>query len=47
MTFGAVFDVVLEDVAIETYLPADESTARHCQELDTGTREQPWRGSSQ
>lgn len=32
-TFGAAFDVALEDVAIETYLPADEATARHCREL--------------
>jgi transcriptional regulator with XRE-family HTH domain len=33
-TFGAAFDVVLEDVAIETYLPADENTAQHCRELE-------------
>jgi transcriptional regulator with XRE-family HTH domain len=32
-TFGAAFDVALEDVAIETYLPADETTTRYCQGL--------------
>jgi hypothetical protein len=32
-TFGAAFDVALEDVAVETYLPADEETARYCASL--------------
>jgi len=29
-TFGVAFDVALEEIAIETYLPADEKTARYC-----------------
>jgi transcriptional regulator with XRE-family HTH domain len=29
-TFGAAFDVSLEEIAVETYLPADEDTARYC-----------------
>jgi transcriptional regulator with XRE-family HTH domain len=33
-TFGAAFDVALEEIAIETYLPADEQTARYCGKLD-------------
>jgi transcriptional regulator with XRE-family HTH domain len=33
-TFGAAFDVALEDVAIETYLPADDVTARYCREAE-------------
>ncbi|MFG2059617.1 helix-turn-helix domain-containing protein [Micromonospora sp. NPDC048930] len=32
-TFGAAFDVTLADVAIETYLPANEATAQHCRQL--------------
>ncbi|MEJ3749808.1 helix-turn-helix transcriptional regulator [Actinomycetes bacterium KLBMP 9797] len=32
-TFGVAFDVALEEIAIETYLPGDERTARHCREL--------------
>lgn len=33
-TFGTAFDVTLEDIAIETYLPADEATAQRCHQLD-------------
>jgi transcriptional regulator with XRE-family HTH domain len=33
-TFGAPFDLALEEVTIETYLPADEATAEHCRRLD-------------
>jgi len=29
-TFGAAFDVALDEVAVETYLPADDATAAHC-----------------
>jgi transcriptional regulator with XRE-family HTH domain len=32
-TFGAAFDLTLEEVTIETYLPADEATGRHCRRL--------------
>ncbi len=32
-TFGAAFDVTLDDIAIETYLPADDATAQHCHQL--------------
>ncbi|SPL88457.1 transcriptional regulator, XRE family [[Actinomadura] parvosata subsp. kistnae] len=28
-TFGAAFDVMLEEIAVEAYFPADEQTARH------------------
>lgn len=28
-TFGAAFDIALSEVAVETYLPADEATARY------------------
>jgi transcriptional regulator with XRE-family HTH domain len=41
-TFGAAFDLTLEEVAIETYLPADEATAQHCRHLDrTHTHDDP------
>jgi transcriptional regulator with XRE-family HTH domain len=33
-TFGAAFDLTLEEVIIETYLPADEATAQHCRRFD-------------
>lgn len=33
-TFGAAFDVALEEIAVETYLPADEHTTRLCREFD-------------
>jgi transcriptional regulator with XRE-family HTH domain len=29
-TFGTAFDIALDEVAVETYLPADEATAAHC-----------------
>ena len=32
-TFGAAFEVALEEVAVETYLPADEITAAHCRRV--------------
>jgi len=32
-TFGAAFDVTLEDISIETYLPANDATAQHCHQL--------------
>ncbi|WP_231928810.1 helix-turn-helix domain-containing protein [Micromonospora echinaurantiaca] len=32
-TFGAAFDLALEEVTIETYLPANETTARHYRHL--------------
>jgi transcriptional regulator with XRE-family HTH domain len=32
-TFGAAFDLTLEEVTIETYLPANDATARHCHHL--------------
>jgi transcriptional regulator with XRE-family HTH domain len=38
-TFGAAFDVALAEIAVETYLPADEWTARRCGEL--GDRANP------
>jgi len=33
-TFGTAFDVALDEIAVETYLPADEQTARHWGTLD-------------
>jgi transcriptional regulator with XRE-family HTH domain len=35
-TFGAPFDVALDEVAVETYLPADEATAAHCRRVAAG-----------
>lgn len=32
-TFGAAFDITLEEIAVETYLPADEETVRFFQAL--------------
>ncbi|WP_431968986.1 helix-turn-helix domain-containing protein [Nocardia sp. bgisy134] len=33
MTFGAAFDITLDEIAIETYLPADAATAEHLRTL--------------
>ncbi|MFC5835564.1 helix-turn-helix domain-containing protein [Nonomuraea insulae] len=32
-TFGAAFDVTLEEIAVEAYFPADDETARHFRSL--------------
>jgi len=32
-TFGAAFDIALAEVAIETFLPADDETAQYCRAL--------------
>ncbi len=37
-TFGVAFDVALDDVTIETYLPADDATAAHCRRLAEDVR---------
>lgn len=35
-TFGAPFDVTLEEIAVEAYLPADDETARFLQDQTNG-----------
>ncbi|MGK8524256.1 hypothetical protein ACRS6B_23100 [Nocardia asteroides] len=32
-TFGAAFDITLDDIAVEAYFPADDETAAHLREL--------------